>query len=70
MPSSVTESFYGVGNPLGLGDPHAGQTVLDLGSEPGIDSLLAARRVGSSGKVVVVDLCPDQPGVHAENGSS
>jgi len=29
----------------------------DLGSGPGLDSLLAARRVGPTGKVVGVDLC-------------
>jgi SAM-dependent methyltransferase len=56
---AVTESFCGVGNPLGLGAVFPGQTVLDLGSGPGLDSLLAARRVGPSGKVVGVDLCPE-----------
>jgi len=59
LPTSVTESFCGVGNPLGLGAVHSGQTVLDLGSGPGLDSLLAARRVGPTGKVVGVDLCPE-----------
>jgi SAM-dependent methyltransferase len=59
LPASVTESFCGVGNPLGLGDVRPGQTVLDLGSGPGLDSLLAARRVGLTDKVVGVDLCPD-----------
>ena len=59
LPASVTESFCGVGNPLGLGDVRPGQTVLDLGSGPGLDSLLAARRVGPTGKVVGVDLCPE-----------
>ena len=58
LPPSVTESFCGVGNPLGLGEVRPGQTVLDLGSGPGLDSLLAARRVGPTGKVVGVDLCP------------
>ena len=57
LPASVKESFCGVGNPLGLGDVRPGQTVLDLGSGPGLDSLLAARRVGPTGKVVGVDLC-------------
>lgn len=56
LPPSVTESFCGVGNPLGLGELRAGQTVLELGSGPGLDSLLAARRVGPTGKVVGVDL--------------
>jgi arsenite methyltransferase len=59
LPVSVTESFCGVGNPLGLGELRAGQTVLELGSGPGMDSLLAARRVGPTGKVVGVDLCPE-----------
>src|SRR3954447_22576665 len=30
LPATVTESFCGVGNPLGLGELHPGQTVLDL----------------------------------------
>ena len=59
LPPAVTESFCGVGNPLGLGDVRPGQAVLDLGSGPGVDSLRAARRVGPTGKVVGVDLCPE-----------
>jgi arsenite methyltransferase len=59
LPSSVTESFCGVGNPLSLGELHPGQTVLDLGSGPGMDSLLAAKRVGPTGEVIGVDLCPE-----------
>jgi arsenite methyltransferase len=59
LPTSVTESFCGVGNPLGLGELRAGQTVLELGSGPGLDSLLAARRVGPTGKVVGVDMCEE-----------
>jgi SAM-dependent methyltransferase len=59
LPTSVTESFCGVGNPLGLGEFRPGQTVLELGSGPGMDSLLAARRVGLTGKVVGVDMCEE-----------
>jgi SAM-dependent methyltransferase len=59
LPPSVTESFCGVGYPLGLGEVLPGQSVLDLGSGPGMDTLLAARRVGPTGKVVGVDLCPE-----------
>lgn len=59
LPDPVTESFCGVGNPLGLGELCPGRTVLDLGSGAGLDSLLAARRVEPSGKVVGVDLCPE-----------
>ena len=59
LPSAVTESFCGVGNPFSLGDPQPGQTVLDLGCGAGFDTLLAARRVGASGKVIGVDMTPE-----------
>lgn len=59
LPASVTESFCGVGNPLGLGELRAGETILEMGSGPGMDSLLAARRVGLTGKAIGVDLCPE-----------
>lgn len=58
LSSSATESFCGVGNPLGLGEPRPGETVLDLGSGAGLDCLLAARRVGPTGKVIGVDMAP------------
>jgi hypothetical protein len=32
LPPPVTESFCGVGNPLGLGEVRPGQAVLDLGT--------------------------------------
>lgn len=56
LPPRATESFAGVGNPLALGDLRAGEVVLDLGSGAGMDSLLAARRVGPTGRVIGVDM--------------
>ncbi|REJ68765.1 MAG: methyltransferase domain-containing protein [Planctomycetota bacterium] len=56
LPRAVTESFCGVGNPIGLGEPQPGDTVLDLGSGAGLDSILAARKVGPTGKVIGVDM--------------
>lgn len=56
LPSFVTESFAGVGNPFSLGKFEAGDTVLDLGCGAGMDSILAARRVGPSGKIIGVDM--------------
>lgn len=56
---AVTESFCGVGKPLSLGQPESGQTVLDLGCGAGLDTLLAARRVGPQGKVVGIDMTPE-----------
>jgi SAM-dependent methyltransferase len=55
LPSSMTESFAGVGNPITLSELRAGQTVLDLGCGAGLDCILAARKVGPSGKVIGVD---------------
>ena len=48
----------GCGNPLVLAALKPGQTVLDLGSGAGFDALLAAARVGPSGKVIGVDMTP------------
>lgn len=59
LPASVTESFAGVGNPLALGELRPGQTVLDLGSGAGFDSILAARRVGPTGSVIGVDFAAE-----------
>jgi SAM-dependent methyltransferase len=49
----------GCGNPVALASLKPGETVLDLGSGPGFDSFLAARRVGPTGKVIGVDMTPD-----------
>ncbi|MCO4771279.1 MAG: arsenite methyltransferase [Deltaproteobacteria bacterium] len=49
---------------LGCGNPHAfaslspGETVLDLGSGPGLDCLIAAKAVGPEGSVIGVDMTP------------
>jgi SAM-dependent methyltransferase len=56
LPPAATESFAGVGNPFALGELLSGQTVLDLGCGAGMDSLLAAQRVGPAGKVIGVDM--------------
>jgi arsenite methyltransferase len=56
LPDSVTGPFAGVGNPLSLGLPDRGATVVDIGAGSGIDSFLAAKAVGPNGKVVAVDM--------------
>lgn len=56
LPVEVTESFSGVGDPLSLENIAPGQTVLDLGCGAGLDSILAARRVASTGKVIGIDM--------------
>jgi len=59
LPSAVTESFCGVGNPFSMGEPQPGQTILDLGCGAGFDTLLAARRVGTTGMIIGVDMTPE-----------
>lgn len=56
LPDGVTAPFAGVGNPLSLGRPQAGETVVDIGAGSGMDTFLAARAVGPRGKVIAVDM--------------
>lgn len=49
----------GCGAPLTLLDAQPGETVLDLGSGPGLDAFLAARAVGPTGHVIGVDMTPE-----------
>jgi len=48
----------GCGAPLGFLALRPGETVLDLGSGPGLDVLLAARQVSPTGRVIGVDMTP------------
>ncbi len=49
----------GCGNPVALALLKEGDVVLDLGSGAGFDAFLAAAIVGSSGKVIGVDMTPE-----------
>ncbi|MBT3266445.1 arsenite methyltransferase [Candidatus Poribacteria bacterium] len=46
----------GCGNPLTIAELQPGETVLDLGSGPGLDCFLAANQVGRTGHVIGVDM--------------
>jgi SAM-dependent methyltransferase len=56
LPAEAVAASLGCGNPLAVAEPHAGETVLDLGSGGGIDVLLSGRRVGPTGKAYGVDM--------------
>jgi SAM-dependent methyltransferase len=56
LPDSVTGPFAGVGNPLSLGLPGLGATVVDIGAGSGMDTFLAAKAAGADGKVIAVDM--------------
>ena len=57
-PAEAVASFAGVGNPHLRSELKPGETVLDLGSGAGLDSIVAGWQVGSAGKVIGVDLNP------------
>ncbi len=62
VPAAAAEAFVGVGNPLSLVPPRAGDRVLDLGCGAGTDVFLAAARVGARGIAVGVDLSVEMLG--------
>ncbi len=58
LPEEACEAFAGVGNPFFWGGPEPGERVVDLGSGAGMDTFLAALRVGPTGRVIGVDMTP------------
>ncbi len=56
VPAAAVEWALGVGNPVRYALLHPGEAVLDIGSGGGIDTILAARRVGSGGKAIGLDI--------------
>ena len=58
IPEPSIESFAGTGNPFSLGELRPGERVVDLGSGAGMDSLIAAKKVGPDGCVIGVDMTP------------
>ena len=60
IPAEAIDSFAGVGCPFELAAPAAGETVLDFGSGSGMDSFIAALKVGPEGRVIGVDMTDDQ----------
>ncbi len=56
LPESSIESFAGTGNPFSLGKLRPGERVVDVGCGAGIDSLIAAKKVGPEGRVIGIDM--------------
>ncbi len=56
LPEAAQLASLGCGNPTAVAALNEGETVLDLGSGGGIDVLLSARRVGSTGKAYGLDM--------------
>lgn len=60
VPATAVESFAGVGYFFDLADIRPGETVVDLGSGSGTDAFIAARRVGAAGRVIGIEITPEQ----------
>ncbi len=58
LPAGTVESFAGMGNPFSMGSLRLGEMVLDIGCGAGFDSLIAARQVGETGRMISIDMTP------------
>ena len=72
VPAGAVRWSLGVGNPIRYAFLQPGERVLDVGSGGGIDTILAARRVGPSGRAtgldVLEEMCERGRGHAAEAG--
>ncbi|HKZ70169.1 MAG TPA: methyltransferase domain-containing protein [Anaerolineales bacterium] len=59
LPEGNIASFAGTGNPFSVGPINSGETVVDIGSGAGFDSLIAAKLVGPAGRVIGMDMTPE-----------
>ncbi len=59
VPNDIAGFSLGCGDPISLAELQPGQTVLDLGSGGGLDCILAAQKVGETGRVFGVDMTPE-----------
>ena len=69
LPPSAVDWALGVGNPVRHAALQPGETVLDVGCGAGIDTILAARAVGPSGRAIGLDLLEemcDRARTHAQ----
>ena len=67
IPEEALLASLGCGNPTALAKLNPGEVVLDLGSGGGIDVLLSARRVGSTGKAYGLDMTDEMLALAEEN---
>jgi ubiquinone/menaquinone biosynthesis C-methylase UbiE len=60
IPSEAIDSFAGVGHFFHLAGLQPGERVLDLGSGSGMDTFIAALKVGAGGEVIGIDMTDEQ----------
>ena len=67
IPQEVLDRFYGCGSPVSEAEIQPGEVTLDLGCGAGIDVFISARRVGSQGRAIGVDMTDQMLKVANEN---
>jgi SAM-dependent methyltransferase len=70
LPSEAVALALGVGHPVRYAALRRGETVLDLGCGAGIDTLLAARAIGSAGTAIGLDMTPEMTARAARNAEA
>lgn len=56
LPQELASRSLGCGNPAAFDDLRMGDTVVDIGCGTGLDCLIAARKVGPTGRVIGLDM--------------
>jgi ubiquinone/menaquinone biosynthesis C-methylase UbiE len=69
LPEAAVLASLGCGNPTAVAELREGETVLDLGSGGGIDVLLSAKRVGSTGFAYGLDMTDEMLELARRNAS-
>jgi SAM-dependent methyltransferase len=67
LPDAAVLASLGCGNPTAVADLHEGETVLDLGSGGGVDVILSAKRVGTTGTAYGVDMTDEMLDLAQQN---
>jgi arsenite methyltransferase len=70
LPDAALLASLGCGNPVAVADLHEGEIVLDLGSGGGIDVLLSARRVGTTGFAYGLDMTDEMLELACRNAAA
>jgi len=69
LPGPAVLASLGCGNPTAVAELREGETVLDLGSGGGIDVILSARRVGTTGQAYGLDMTDEMLELARKNAS-
>jgi arsenite methyltransferase len=69
LPDAAVMASLGCGNPIAVADLHPGERVLDLGSGGGIDVLLSAKRIGSTGRAFGLDMTDEMLALAQRNAA-